>query len=101
MNLQGSERMAPLAIVCVCTRSRPRMLRRCLASLRRQRLDGARVRMQLLLVDNNAEPAARPIYDELCGADLGSGYVHCPQPGIPMARNAAIEAALRAGAQYI
>jgi glycosyltransferase involved in cell wall biosynthesis len=27
--------------------------------------------------------------------------VHCPEPGIPIARNAAIEAALRAGADYI
>jgi succinoglycan biosynthesis protein ExoM len=93
--------MPPLVIVCICTRSRPRMLRRCLASVRSQRLDPTQFRMQVLLVDNNLEPAARPLYDELCAGDLGGGYVHCPEPGIPVARNAAIAAALRAGADYI
>lgn len=55
--------------------------------------------MQLLLVDNNPEPSARPIYGEFYKGK--PGYVHSPRPGIPMARNAAIEAALRADAQYI
>ena len=93
--------MPSLVAVCICTRSRPQMLRRCLASVRSQRLDAARLRMRLILIDNNPEPAAWPLYDELCAGGSGSGYVHCPEPGIPIARNAAIEAALRAGADYI
>src|SRR5688572_22031266 len=93
--------MPPLVAVCICTRSRPQMLRRCLASVLSQHLNGARLRMRVLLVDNNPEPAARPIYDELCAGELGGGYVHCPKPGIPVARNAAIAAALRVGADYI
>jgi succinoglycan biosynthesis protein ExoM len=91
----------PLVAVCVCTRARPHMLRRCLASLRAQRLETARLRMRLVVVDNNPEPAARPIYDEIWGAELPGEIVHCPRPGIPMARNAALDAALRAGAAYI
>jgi succinoglycan biosynthesis protein ExoM len=93
--------MPPLVAVCICTRSRPQMLRRCLASVRAQRLHAAGVRMRLILIDNNPEPAARPIYDELCAGELGGGYVHCTEPGIPVARNAAIAAALRVGADYI
>jgi glycosyltransferase involved in cell wall biosynthesis len=77
------------------------MLRRCLASVLGQRLDAARLRMRVVLVDNNAEPTERPVYDAICGGDPGGAYVHCPEPGIPIARNAAIEAALQAGADYI
>jgi succinoglycan biosynthesis protein ExoM len=93
--------MPPLVAVCICTRSRPQMLRRCLASVCSQRLDSARLRMRPILIDNNPEPAARPIYEALCAGEQDGGYVHCPEPGIPIARNAAIEAALRAGADYI
>jgi GT2 family glycosyltransferase len=57
--------------------------------------------MQLIVVDNNPEPVARPIYEALCGGGEPGGYVHCPRPGIPMARNAALGAALHAGADYI
>jgi glycosyltransferase involved in cell wall biosynthesis len=91
----------PLIAVCVCTRGRPQMLRRCLASLRRQDFDAARLCMQLIVVDNNPDPAARPIYEELCEGGEPGGFVHCPRPGIPMARNAALRAALHAGADYI
>jgi succinoglycan biosynthesis protein ExoM len=92
---------SPLVAACVCTRARPHMLRRCLASLRAQSFEGAPFRMTLVLVDNNAEPLARQIYEELWGAERSGEFVHCPRPGIPMARNAALEAALRAGADHI
>ena len=52
----------PLIAVCVCTRARPNMLRRCLASLRAQRFDAAHFRMKLILVDNTPEPIAETIY---------------------------------------
>jgi glycosyltransferase involved in cell wall biosynthesis len=100
MNLAPTGAERPLVAVCVCTRARPLMLRRCLASLRRQSLDGVQCRMTLVLVDNNPEPSARPIFEEVWkGAD--GELVHCPRPGIPMARNAALEVALRAGANCI
>jgi hypothetical protein len=91
----------PLIAVCVCTRARPQMLRRCLAWLRRQHGDAAHFRMKLVLVDNNPEPVARPIYEECWGAEAPGEFVHCPRPGIPMARNAALEAALRSDADFI
>jgi succinoglycan biosynthesis protein ExoM len=91
----------PLVAVCVCTRARPHMLRRCLASLRAQRFEPASLRMKLILVDNNPVPGSRLIYEEAWGSGGFGEYVHCPRPGIPMARNAALEAALRAGADHI
>lgn len=90
---------APLIAVCVCTRARPRMLRRCLISLQKQKFDLAQMNALLIVVDNDPEPSARATHAELC--DGAHGYVHCPRPGIPVARNAAIEAALSAGADYI
>jgi succinoglycan biosynthesis protein ExoM len=93
--------MPPLVAVCICTRARPQMLRRCLASVRSQRIDAARLRMRVIVVDNNPEPTARSIVDELSAGEPGRSYVHCPEPGIPIARNAAIRAALQAGADYI
>jgi len=77
------------------------MLRRSLASLRRQDLGAGLPRMKLVLIDNNPQPTTRPIYDDLFGGQGPDGFVHCPRPGIPMARNAALEAALCAGAEYI
>src|SRR5262245_29480296 len=99
MDLGETRTDVPLVAVCVCTRARPQMLRRCLASLRAQQLDQAGVGMRLVVVDNNLEPSARPIYEEICGdSRLSGAFVHCPRPGIPLARNAALEAALRLGA---
>src|SRR5262245_44326638 len=92
---------SPLVAVCVCTLGRPHMLRRCLASLRAQRFEVAHFRMMLILVDNNPEPVARPIYEELWGPVSSGEFVHCPCPGIPMARNAGLKAALRADADHI
>ena len=57
--------------------------------------------MKLILVDNNPEPMARPIYDRVWGAERPGELVRCPRPGIPMARNAALEAALRTGVDYV
>ena len=57
--------------------------------------------MRLVVVDNNPEPTARPIVDELAAGMAGAAYVHCAEPGIPVARNAALAAALREGADYI
>ena len=76
------------------------MLRRCLESLRRQSFDPSTLSLRVIVVDNDPEPKARLVYDEFCGGDP-AGYVHCSRPGIPVARNAALEAALGMGADYI
>src|SRR5688572_9705353 len=99
MSIAPTRADSPLVAVCVCTRARPQMLRRSLGTLLLQRFEASHFRMKLLVVDNNPEPAARPVFEEVWGAD--GELVHCPRPGIPMARNAALEAALRAGADYI
>jgi glycosyltransferase involved in cell wall biosynthesis len=76
------------------------MLRRCLESLRAQELNAGCLRMTLILVDNNPEPTARPIYDAVWQGRDGR-FVHCPRPGIPAARNAALEAALGGDPDYV
>ncbi|MBY0564584.1 MAG: glycosyltransferase family 2 protein [Hyphomonadaceae bacterium] len=97
--MEENRQSRPLIAVCVCTRGRPIMLRRCLESLVRQDLADAPFAASLFVVDNDAEGSARPIFDAVIG---GAGrYVLCEEPGIPFARNAAIDAALTADAAYI
>jgi glycosyltransferase involved in cell wall biosynthesis len=82
-----------LIAIGVCTRGRPFMLQRCLASLRAQIFDAAALQVRLIVIDNNETPITLDTQ--------GVHHLHCPTPGIPMARNAAIEAALSLGADYI
>lgn len=89
----------PLTAVCVCTRARPLMLRRCLESLKRQDLGDAPMRMAIFVIDNDPEGSARAVFDLSLG-ERGH-YVLCSEPGIPIARNAAVDAALAADAAYI
>jgi len=96
----GAETQQALIAVCVCTRGRPLMLRRCLVSLQQQEL-APNQRMHVVVVDNDAEPKARPVYDEILGQQTPISFVHCVTQGIPFARNAAIDAALAAGADFI
>lgn len=99
----ASAAAAPVSVfVCLCTARRPEMLRRCLGSLIAQKVDQARIAFQIIVVDNNPSGDAAPI---VLSAATASGfpihYVHEPRPGIPMARNAALEAALKFGADWI
>jgi glycosyltransferase involved in cell wall biosynthesis len=88
-----------LAALCVCTRGRPRMAKRCLESLRSQSADG--VDVCIIVVDNDATGSARSAFDEVFTARDNARYVLCREPGIPFARNAALEAARGAGADYV
>lgn len=90
---------AAKAAVCICTRARPVMLRRCLASLRVQALGDAPLQFLIIVVDNDPAQSARPVFDEVIGA--GGEYLVCAEPGIPFARNAALDAALAADADFI
>jgi glycosyltransferase involved in cell wall biosynthesis len=72
------------------------MLRRCLYSLLRLEISGFAV--QFFVIDNDAEQSARDLVEQALDR---TAYVHCPEPGIPFARNAAVDAALAVNADYI
>jgi cellulose synthase/poly-beta-1,6-N-acetylglucosamine synthase-like glycosyltransferase len=78
--------MTPLTCsVVVCTRNRPALLRRCLASL--SELDHPRY--EVIVVDNTAGDQEV----ELAAADGGTRYVVEPREGLSRARNAGARAA--------
>lgn len=77
------------------------MLQRCLESLKRQDLGETPTRMAIFVIDNDPERSARSVFDLTLSEANGHRYVLCPEPGIPIARNAAIDAALAADAAYI
>src|SRR5690606_18335736 len=90
----------PVVCACVCTYGRPEMLGRCLASLADQQVRGLRV--QFIIVDNNPEPKARlAVEDFAARCPYPAVYEHEPEQGIPLARNRALEAALRLEADWI
>jgi succinoglycan biosynthesis protein ExoM len=75
------------------------MAKRCLESLRSQSADGVDVR--IIVVDNDTAGSARAAFDEVFAAQDNAHYVLCREPGIPFARNAALQAAREAGAEYV
>jgi GT2 family glycosyltransferase len=77
------------------------MLSRCLASLKAQIIpDG--VNLTLIVVDNEAEPNNRAIVEAFAASfPFPAVYSHQPDPGIPQARNRALDEALRLKADWI
>lgn len=86
--------------VCVCTRNRSEGLLRCANSVLKQQLP-ADCTMTLIVVDNSQDGRERETVKHLASHDPRAVYVHEPAPGIPKARNAAIDAALAMGATHI
>jgi succinoglycan biosynthesis protein ExoM len=86
-------------VVAVMTYRRPDLLRACLGSITAQTTtDG----FDVCVVDNDPEASARPVVEELAGGFGGSvTYLHETTPGIPFARNAAVEHCVEAGADWI
>ena len=76
---------APPVTVVVCTRNRPDNLRVCLDSLLRLTYRD----YEVLIIDNGADPAASR---SLC-QQRGVRFAHVPQPGLSLARNAAMRLA--------
>jgi glycosyltransferase involved in cell wall biosynthesis len=77
------------------------MLKECLASLVVQRVP-ADCRLDLVVVDNNRKPDARDLVADFArGAPIEIHYRHAPEPGIAIARNCAIAAALELNADWI
>jgi succinoglycan biosynthesis protein ExoM len=74
------------------------MAKRCFASLKGQSASGVRTRV--IVVDNDPEGSARAAFNEVFAADEAD-YLICAEPGIPFARNAALDAARTRGAAYV
>jgi len=82
--------------IALCTRERPLLLQRCLASLLAQRLPEG-VHAAAVVVENAEEPACRSLVEEMArGAPPAWQiiYVHEPRLGIPIARNRSLDVAL-------
>jgi succinoglycan biosynthesis protein ExoM len=77
------------------------MLERCLRSLSDQHLP-PELQVSIIVVDNDpAGSAWQEVTDYAGAAPFDVRYVHEPKRGIATARNAAIDAALRSGADWI
>ncbi len=91
----------PKVCIGVCTAKRPKMLRNCLASLAVQAVPED-IAITIVVVDNEAQPNNQATVEEFarqCPFQLV--YSHQPDPGIPQARNRALEEALTLGADWI
>jgi succinoglycan biosynthesis protein ExoM len=89
-------------VMCVCTKGRPEMLRRCLESLLIQQTPEG-CRLHLIVIDNNAQPDYSAPHDvfKRVKSDIWSAFFHEPSPGISKARNTAIQNALILNADWI
>lgn len=91
----------PLLAVGLITCQRPKMLARALESVATLRVPEG-VDVQLLLVDNNADGSARPVFDAALQTLPFTGhYVKEPRQGIPFARNRVLDEAVALGADYL
>jgi GT2 family glycosyltransferase len=95
------ERPEKTAMVAVATCGRPAFLRNCLAAI--QQLEAPpEVRIEVLLVDNNAGGDARPLFEEVAvGAHHPLHYAHVPERGIVNVRNRAVDVALERGVDLL
>jgi succinoglycan biosynthesis protein ExoM len=86
--------------VCVCTKNRPAMLSNCLTSIApaRQAAVADDVSIRYVVVDN---APARQTASIVARALPGAVYVTEPKVGVSHARNAALQAALEMGADWI
>jgi GT2 family glycosyltransferase len=79
--------------VCALTCRRPAGLERLLAGLASLRYSGERPDVRVIIVDNDPEGSARTVcagWEGRLGARML--YLHEPRPGIPVARNRALDA---------
>ncbi len=94
--------MTQIIYIAALTFHRPEGLARLLSAFSRlERPDNAEVRF--LIVDNDAAGSARPIV-EAARPQFGDSrldYVIEPEPGIPVARNRALDEAISAGAELL
>lgn len=87
--------------ICICTHKRPKMLTRCLFSLAKQNSlpDWEFI---FIIVDNELTPNNRHIVEEFERiTNFMVKYIHQPRRGIAVARNAALEEALKQKVDWI
>jgi len=88
-------------VIAVCTARRPKMLQRCLESLVRLSVP-AGAHLQIVVIENSPEPTAEDIVAEVRRqADIAIHYRTESRPGIPFARNAALDLSNALGADWI
>lgn len=86
----GAGAAPELAVVCICTLDRFEALERCLSSVMAQELPSA-YRFEVTVVDNSSTGNVRDYVEGLAPGFVH--YVHERTPGIPFARNAALDKA--------
>lgn len=93
----GRDQVMVDVIVCVCTFRRPEGLRDLFQSFQTLVVpDDMRVRFAV--IDNDEHPSSRAAFEDLASAlPWPAQYIHEPEPGIPAARNRALQDAGRAG----
>ncbi|MDQ4142412.1 MAG: glycosyltransferase [Actinomycetota bacterium] len=85
--LRGEATPSPIDLtVAICTRDRPELLRTCLTSLLRLRVQGPR-RFEVLVIDNAS--STRDTFDVAASMD-DVRYILEPRPGLDFARNRAL-----------
>lgn len=96
-----------VAAICVCTHRRPIGLSRFLTRLAEiqpdpyLQVDGGRIEVTVVVVDNEADGPRRRLVEEFAGKWPGSvTYAVEPRPGIAQARNRAVSMALP-GADFV
>ena len=87
--------MTPSISIIIPTQRRPRPLQKAARSALEQRgVDTGAI--ELIVVDNDATPTAKPVVDALRAlSPFPIVYVHEPRAGVAYARNAAMTAASR------
>ena len=90
-----------IVAVCICTRDRPQWFARCLTSVLAQTLPRNDCRLKVVVADNSGTGKERHRVDALVSHNAPVTYVHEARPGIPYARNAALEAALKLSPTWI
>lgn len=103
-NEYGVLHKKPLGAVCVisvCTAHRPKMLQDCLRSLVGQKVPPSWT-VQILVVENSPVAECREaVASVAANSPITVDYVHEPVQGIPIARNRALEEALKRRADWI
>jgi len=88
-------------VMCICSARRREMLRSCIASFK-ELVVPDNWDVQLVVVDNNAVPECETALADLVSElSFSITVVHEPDPGIPQARNRAIETALQRDPDFL
>jgi glycosyltransferase involved in cell wall biosynthesis len=88
--MQGTLRVC----IAVPTFRRPPHLAALLRALALQEVDWSKYRLRCVVIDNDLLPTAKPIVDGASAAFRHSlSYVHVPEPGLSVVRNAALNLA--------